>query len=280
MTDLTGKVAVITGAASGIGYGSVEVFVEAGAQVVAADISETGAELEDRFGPDKVRFIKCDVTSKSDLDATMKLCADSFGGIDAVFNNAGAAGSVNGVEDFDPDGFDRTVNLLLKSVIQGTQAALPYFKERGGGSVINTSSTSARSAGHATMTYSLCKAAVAHFSKIAAAELAQYHVRVNAVLPGLIATRIFGGVIGQDRDQAAQTAELIAQVGGAGVPVGRAGEGRDIGNVAAFLASDASAFVNGTEILADGGSLIGPSRSWNPEEGGGLAALLGAQSTT
>ncbi len=278
MTDLTGKAAVITGAASGIGYASVEVFVEAGAQVVAADVSDAGAELEERFGADKVRFIKCDVTSKADLDATMKLCADSFGGVDALFNNAGAAGALQGVEDFDADGFDRDVNLLLKSVIQGTQAALPYFKERGGGSVINTSSTSARSAGHATLNYSLCKAAVAHFSKIAAAELAKYHVRVNAVLPGLVATRIFGGAFGQDRDQSAQTAAMIAQVGGAGVPVGRAGEGRDIGNVAALLASDASAYVNGTEILADGGTLIGPSRSWNPEEGGGLAALLGAES--
>lgn len=275
MTDLTGKTAVITGAASGIGFASVGVFVEAGARVVAADISEEGAVLEEKYGSDVVRFIKCDVTSKDDLDATMKLAADSFGGLDALFNNAGAGGAICGIEDFDPDAFDRTVNLLLKSVIMGSQAALPYMKERGKGSIINTSSTSARSAGHATMIYSLCKAAVAHYSKIAAAELAKYHIRVNAVLPGLVATRIFGGVFGQDRDQAQQTAEMIAQHAGSGIPVGRVGEGADIGNVAAFLASDAAGYVNGTEILADGGVLIGPANSWNPEAGGGLAALLG-----
>ncbi len=276
MTDLHGKCAVITGAASGIGLGSVEVFVKAGAKVVAADIDAEGvAALEDQYGSDVVRGIKCDVTNKADLEATMKLCDDAFGGIDALFNNAGAGGSLNGVEEFDPDGFDATVNLLLKSVIMGTHVALPYMKKRGGGSVINTSSSSAQNAGHGPLTYSLCKAAVAHFSKIGAAELAKYNIRVNAVLPGLVATRIFGRGMGQDKDQAAQTAAMIAQHGGGTTPVGFAGEGYDIGNVAAFLASDASRYVNGTEILADGGVGVGPASSWNPEAGGLLDALAG-----
>lgn len=274
MTDLSGKCAVITGAASGIGLGSVEVFVNAGARVVAADIDEDGVKaLEERFGADVVRAIRCDVTSKDDLAATMALCDDAFGGIDALFNNAGAGGSLAGVEEFDPEGFDFTVNLLLKSVIMGTHLALPYFKKRGGGAVVNTSSTSARNAGHGPLTYSLCKAAVAHFSKIAAAELAKYNVRVNAVLPGLVATRIFGRGLGQDKDAAMQTAAFIAEHMGKNQPLGFAGEGHDIGHVAAFLASDAARYVNGTEVLVDGGATIGPERSWNPEAGGIAAAL-------
>jgi NAD(P)-dependent dehydrogenase (short-subunit alcohol dehydrogenase family) len=276
MADLTGKTAVITGAASGIGLASVEVFVAAGAKVVAADIQEDkGAALEARFGTDTVRFARCDVTSREDLEAALQTCVDAFGGLDILFNNAGQGGTTAGVEDFDPEGFDATVALLLKSVFQATHLAVPHFKARGGGSVVNTSSISAISAGYAPITYSICKKGVAHFSKLAAAELAKYQIRVNAVLPGFIATSIFGASLGLPREQADQMAELVAQAGGAMQPAGRTGTGKDIAEMAAFLASDAASFVTGGEFLVDGGMTVGPRHSWDENDAGPLLNALG-----
>lgn len=276
MADLTGKSAVITGAASGIGLASVEVFVAAGAKVLAADIQdEKGKALEARYGADTVRYVHCDVTRAADLEAALQACVDAFGGLDILFNNAGHGGMPGGVEEFDPDGFDATIALLLKSVFQATHLALPHFKARGGGSVINTSSISAVCAGYAPLTYSICKKGVAHFSKLAAAELAKYDVRVNAVLPGFIATSIFGASLGLPRAQADQMAELVAQAGGAMQPAGRTGQGKDIAEMAAFLASDAASFVTGGEFLVDGGMTVGPRHSWDESDPGPLLNALG-----
>lgn len=276
MTDLSGKVALITGAASGIGMASVEVFVEAGARVVAADIQdEKGMALEERFGDETVRFAHCDVTRADHLSAALKTASDAFGGLDILFNNAGHGGTPGGVEEFDPEGFDQTVALLLKSVFQGTHLALPYFRARGGGSVVNTSSISAVCAGYAPLVYSVCKKGVAHFSKLAAAELAKDKVRVNAILPGFIATSIFGASLGLPRDQADQLAEMVAQNGGAMQPAGRVGQGRDIAEMAAFLASDAASFITGGEFLVDGGMTVGPPHSWRQDAAGPLLEALG-----
>ena len=276
MADLTGKTAVITGGASGIGLASVEGFVAAGARVVAADIQdEKGNALVERFGADTVRYVHCDVTSGKDLAAALQACVDEFGGLDVLFNNAGHGGTPSTVEEFDTDGFDATIALLLKSVFEATHLAVPHFKARGGGSVINTSSISAVCAGYAPIVYSVCKKGVAHFSKLAAAELAKYNVRVNAILPGFIATSIFGASLGLTREQADQMAELVAQQGGKMQPAGRTGQGRDIAEMAAFLASDAAGFITGGEFLVDGGMTVGPSHSWREEDAGPLLDALG-----
>ncbi|MEM1150243.1 MAG: SDR family oxidoreductase [Pseudomonadota bacterium] len=276
MTNLSGKVALITGAASGIGLASVEVFVEAGAKVVAADIQdEKGMALEERFGNETVRFAHCDVTIADHISAALKTADDAFGGLDILFNNAGHGGTPGGVETFDPEGFDQTVALLLKSVFQGTHLALPYFRARGGGCVINTSSISAVCAGYAPIVYSVCKKGVAHYSKLAAAELAKDKVRVNAILPGFIATSIFGASLGLPREQADQFAEMVAQNGGKMQPAGRIGHGQDIAEMAAFLASDAAGFITGGEFLVDGGMTVGPPHSWRPDAAGPLLEALG-----
>ncbi|MCI4643311.1 MAG: SDR family oxidoreductase [Hyphomonadaceae bacterium] len=276
MADLSGKTAIITGAASGIGLASVEVFVAAGAKVLAADIQdEKGKALEARFGADTVRYVHCDVTNADDLEAALQTCADSFGGLDILFNNAGHGGTPANLEEFDPDGFDATVAVLLKSVFQATHLAIPHFKARGGGSVINTSSISAVCAGYAPIVYSVCKKGVAHFSKLAAAELAKHQIRVNAVLPGFIATSIFGASLGLPRAQADQMAELVAQGGGAMQPAGRTGTGKDIAEMAAFLASDAASFITGGEFLVDGGMTVGPRHSWDENDAGPLLNALG-----
>ena len=276
MTDLSGKVAIITGAASGIGLAGVEVFVAAGAKVIAGDVQdEKGKALETRFGSDTVRFTHCDVTDMAQLEALMQSAVDAFGGLDILWNNAGHGGTPTGVEDLDLEGYDSTMNLLLKQVFAGTKFAVPHMKARGGGSVINTSSISAACAGYAPITYSVAKKGVAHFSKLAAAELAKHQIRVNAILPGFIATSIFGASLGLSREQADQMAEMVAQNGGKMQPIGRVGHGKDIAEMAAFLASDAAGFVTGGEFLVDGGMTVGPVHSWNEEAAGPLLDALG-----
>jgi len=276
MADLKGKVAVITGAASGIGLATVETFVEQGAMVVAADMQdEPGKALETRFGSDRVRFIHCDVTDDASLKAAIDLAPEAFGGLDILFNNAGHGGTPTSVEELDLEGYDATMNLLLRAVFAGTKFAIPHMKARGGGVVINTSSVSAVEAGWAPITYSVAKKGVAHFSKLAAAELAKYKIRVNAILPGFIATSIFGSSLGLTREVADQMSEMIAQNGGAMQPAGRIGQGRDIGEMAAFLASDAAGFITGGEFLVDGGITVGPRHAWDEAAAGPVLEALG-----
>lgn len=276
MADLSGKVAVITGAASGIGAAGVEVFVEAGAQVIAADLQDDkGNALVARFGEDKVAYQHCDVTDPAALEALMQAAADRFGGLDVLWNNAGSGGTSSTVEELDLEGYQFTMDLLLKSVFVGTHFAIPHMQARGGGSVINTSSVSAVCAGYAPITYSVAKKGVAHFSKLAAAELAKHKIRVNAVLPGFIATSIFGASLGLPREQADQMAELLSQAGGSMQPMGRTGNGDDIANMAAFLGSDAAGFITGGEFLVDGGITVGPPHSWNEDLGGPILDALG-----
>ncbi len=276
MTDLRGKVAVITGAASGIGLATVEAFVEKGAHVVAADVQDgPGQALETRFGSDRVRFIHCDVTNDTDLKAAIDLAPEAFGKLDILFNNAGHGGTPSSVEELDLEGYDATMNLLLRAVFAGTKFAIPHMKANGGGTVINTSSVSAIEAGWAPITYSVAKKGVAHFSKLAAAELAKYKIRVNAILPGFIATSIFGSSLGLTREVADQMSAMIAQNGGQMQPAGRIGQGSDIGEMAAFLASDAAGFITGGEFLVDGGITVGPRHSWDESAAGPVLESLG-----
>ncbi len=276
MGDLSGKTAIITGGASGIGYAGVEKFVEAGANVVAGDLQdEKGKALETRFGSDRVRYVHCDVTKTADLQALFDTAEDAFGGLDILWNNAGHGGTPTSVEELDEAGWDATMALLLKSCFVGTKLAIPYMKKRGGGSVINTSSISAVCAGYAPITYSVAKKGVAHFSKLAAAELSKYKIRVNAILPGFIATSIFGASLGLSREQADQMAALVEQQGGRMQPAGRTGQGVDIAEMAAFLASDKAAFMTGGEFLVDGGMTVGPRHSWDESDAGPLLDALG-----
>ncbi|MFN7055403.1 SDR family NAD(P)-dependent oxidoreductase [Hyphomonas sp.] len=275
MADLSGKVAVITGAASGIGLAGVEVFVAAGARVIAGDIQdEKGKALETRFGTDKVRFVHCDVTKMDELKAIMDAAPAAFGSLDIVWNNAGHGGTATPVEELDLEGYDDTMNLLLKQVFAGTKFAIPHMKARGG-AIINTSSISAISAGYAPITYSVAKKGVAHFSKLAAAELAKYRIRVNAILPGFIATSIFGASLGMSREQADQMAEMLAQGGGRIQPAGRIGSGKDIAEMAAFLASEKGEFITGGEFVVDGGITVGPRHSWDETAASPVLEALG-----
>ncbi|HEX7759808.1 MAG TPA: SDR family oxidoreductase [Caulobacteraceae bacterium] len=272
---LDGKVAVITGGCSGIGLGTVELFVAEGACVVAADVQDQkGAMLERRF-PDKVRYAHCDVTLEADIAATMALAKSAFGGLDILFNNAGTAGLPGSVEAIEAEGWDKVFALLVRGPALGMHHALPLMRERGGGSIINTASIAGLQAGWGPLAYSTAKGAVIHMSRCAAAELSPQKIRVNAICPGLIATSIFGDALGLPREVADQMAARVAQNAAVAQPVPKPGLPEDIARAALYLASDDSAFVTGTHIVVDGGITIGSRHAWDPASGSPFAAIMG-----
>jgi NAD(P)-dependent dehydrogenase (short-subunit alcohol dehydrogenase family) len=270
-----GKVAFVTGACSGIGLATARRFIDEGARVLAADIQDdAGAALEAQSGG-CCRFVHCDVTQPEHIRRAVDEAAAVFGGLDVVFNNAGAGGHRGGIEDLTIEGWDASLALLLRSVVAGTMYAVPHLKARGGGAIVNTSSISALAAGYAPVAYSTAKAAVLHFSKVAAADLARYRIRVNAVVPGFIATPIFGSGFGLDRDAAATMAATLTEKGAGLQPAGRTGQPEDIAEAVLYLAGDGAGFVTGTQVLVDGGITIGTRASWDPSAAKPVQEALG-----
>lgn len=275
MGRLEGKVAVITGACSGIGLGTLELFVEEGARVLAADISDdTGAQLVERFRG-AVQFVRCDVMRNADLKNAIEAAVKAFGGLDVLFSNAGAVGAPGGLEALDLDAWDMTHALLLRSVVAGAHYAVPHMKARGGGAIVNTSSITALQAGFGPIAYSTMKGAVLHFTKLAAADLAQDKIRVNAVCPGFIATSIFGNAIGLSREASVQMAAMLVERGKDVQPIGRLGAPRDIAETVCFLASDAAGFITGAHFVVDGGITVGPRNSWDRTAPNPIAEAMG-----
>ncbi len=277
MSDrLNGKVAVITGAASGIGLATLELFVQEGARVLAADVQEdAGRALELRF-PGVVCFARCDVTQPPQIKQAIDAAALRFGGLDILFSNAGAVGTSAGVENWDAAAWDATHALLLRSVVAGASFAVPHMRKRGGGAIVNTSSVSALQAGYAPIAYSVAKAGVLHFTRLAASELSAHRIRINAIVPGFIATNIFGDAFRLDAEGAREMAQQVAERSGSANPIGRSGRPRDIAEAALFLASDAAGFITGTHLTVDGGITIGPRHAWDPNTPGPLTDVLGA----
>jgi NAD(P)-dependent dehydrogenase (short-subunit alcohol dehydrogenase family) len=269
------KIAAITGATSGIGLETLECFVAEGAQVLAIDRDATaGHALEQRFGG-KVRFVACDVTNVSELKAAIDSVQGYFGGLDILFNNAGAGGTQQTAQAFDLQGWDDTQALLLRAVAAGTSFAVPHMKRRGGGAIVNTASISGLQAGYAPLCYSVAKAAVIHYTRVAAAQLSADGIRINAIAPGFIATRIFGTTLGLNREQAQDLANQARTNTKVPNPLGRPGEPRDIAEMALFLASDAARFITGTHFTVDGGTTIGPRHSWDISTPPPVAEALG-----
>jgi NAD(P)-dependent dehydrogenase (short-subunit alcohol dehydrogenase family) len=266
---LKDKIAVITGAASGIGLGTVELFVAEGARVLAADIQDDkGRELERRFNG-QVKYHHCDVLSEDDIKSTMQAAQDNFGGLDILFNNAGAGGSPNTIEDMTGEAWDRSMNLLLRSVALGTRYAVPFLKARGGGSIINTASVAALQAGAGPIAYSVAKAGVIHLTTVSAAQLGRAKIRVNAICPGLILTDIFAAgarAMGAPDAMLDQIKAGMTQMAPDAQPIPKGGLPADIARACLYFASDDSEFVTGTHIVVDGGMTTGPRHAWDPEE--------------
>ena len=273
---LEGKIAVITGGCSGIGLASVEAFMAEGAKVAVGDIQdEKGASLVTRF-PGRLIYRRCDVTDVEAIRALIDGTAEHFGALDIVFNNAGAGGAIGAIDEVSIAAWDWTFDLLVRSVAAGTKFAVPHLEKRGGGSIINTASIAGIQAGWGPTAYSTAKAAVLHFSRVAAMDLAQRKIRVNAICPGLIATSIFGRSLGLD---VAVADQLAARIEAEFAPLMQAlpvaGKPESIANMAVFLASDESFFVTGQHYVVDGGLTAGPAHSWNRDAPNPMLALLG-----
>lgn len=261
MIDLTGKVAVVTGGCSGIGRGTVGVLRRAGARVACVDVQdEKGRALATELG-DHGLYVHADVTSEDEVAAAFGQVVERFGGIDVLFNNAGAAEPL-GSDPFDLGLFERVQKLLVQSVVLGMKHAVPSMAARGGGSIVNTASVAGLQAGYGPFAYSVAKGAVVHLSRVAAAMLAKDAIRVNAICPGLIPTAIFGRALGESIEDADRRARDISEKAHGYQPIRIAGSPEDIGHAVAYFASDLSRFVTGQFLAVDGGLTVGPRAAW------------------
>jgi len=248
--SLEGKVAFVTGAASGLGLAIAETLSTLGASVAIADVQDdAGASAASRIGG-ACRFVHCDVTREDEIEAALNDTARHFGGLDIVVNNAGGSGSFAKVDEIDTLAFDQTVALLLRSVVLGIRHAVPHLRARGGGTIINMSSAGGLTPGSTRALYATCKAAIVHYTKEAALQLAADTIRVNAIAPGLIATPHAATVQGVHID------EVRRRAAGA-QPLRQAGQPEDVAEACAFLASDAARFISGIVLPVDGAASAG-----------------------
>ena len=268
------KTVIVTGAASGIGAAAAALFAGEGATVFASDIDVACGEKLARETPGDVRFVECDVCDPAAIKALMDHAAQDTGGIDTLFNNAGAGGARESIAEIEPEAWDRTMDLLLRSVAMGIRYAVPHMKGRKGASIVNVSSVAAVGPGYSPTTYAVAKAGVLHLTKCAATDLAQFGIRVNAVQPGFINTNIFTATMDIPDVAKEQAKAMIAQMSSNAQPVARGGQSDDIAQAVAFLASEQAGFMTGASMVVDGGITLGPRHSWDPEEAGAFEALM------
>jgi NAD(P)-dependent dehydrogenase (short-subunit alcohol dehydrogenase family) len=262
MGRLDGKVAVITGGASGMGAATVRRFVEEGARVVIADLQEAaGAALEAELGGEAV-FCRTDVGREADVQAMIGLAVSRFGGLDILFNNAGFGGVAGPIDQTDMgEAYAVTVAGLLTGPILGIKHAVAPMRARGGGSIISTASVAGLRGGMGPHVYSALKAAVLGLTRSVAVELAVEGIRVNAICPGGIVTPIFLGGRKLKAGANVSLEETLRPAFAQMQPIPRAGEPLDIANAALFLASDESGFITGHELVVDGGLTVGRRRT-------------------
>lgn len=267
MGMLDGKVAIITGATSGIGARTTELFVEEGARVVFTGRRKPeGEALQKKLGT-AARFVPADATVEADwiqvIDQTLK----AFGRLDCLFNNAGGPAPTGGIAGIPVEGFDAAMALLVRSVMLGMKHAAPVMMRQRSGSIVNNGSIAAHLAGYSSsMVYAAAKAAVNHLSRCVAMELGEHNVRVNSVSPGQIATGILAKALGMEPGKADKLAGELSQRYAKLQPIPRAGATDDIAQCVLWLASERSSFVNGIDIVVDGGMIGG--RMFSPHQEG------------
>jgi len=258
MGKLNGKVALITGAAGGIGRATSKLFIEEGAKgVILADIwDEMGEKFADELGPNAI-YIHTDVSQESDIKKAIDLAVEKFNRIDIVFSNAGNPGSGGVFEDIKTEDFDYTMAVHLRGAVLCMKHSIPLMKKQGSGCFICTGSVAGFQQGMGGLAYSLSKAALIHLVRIAAVELGIFGIRANTIAPGGIATGIFGQGVGFSRETAEKWGDLRKVLMADQQSIRRAGIPEDIANAALFLASDSSSFITGETLLVDGGLLSG-----------------------
>jgi NAD(P)-dependent dehydrogenase (short-subunit alcohol dehydrogenase family) len=264
VNELAGKVAIVTGGASGIGRGIVERFVAEGARVVIADVQQDlGEDLAAALGPDAL-FRRTDVSDPEQVGALVAAAVETFGGLHVMVNNAGVSSRMHR-RFFDDDlaDFHRVMAVNVLGVMAGTRDAARHMAAHGGGSIINVSSIGGIQAGGGVMAYRASKAAVNQFTKCAAIELAHYEIRVNAIAPGNIPTPLVAkSASNMDPAEIERFEASIRQTMRDDRPLKREGTPDDIAEAALYFATDRSRYVTGTVLPVDGGTSAGkPIRS-------------------
>jgi NAD(P)-dependent dehydrogenase (short-subunit alcohol dehydrogenase family) len=267
MGRLEGKVAIVTGATSGMGKCTAELFVAEGATVILSGRREAeGEAVAGALGP-RARFVRADVSREEDVRRLIAAAVDRHGRLDCLFNNAGGPGPRGGIETIPLDGAERSMAVNFGGVLLGMKHAAPIMMRQRSGSIINNASVAASRAGYSSsMIYSAAKAAVVQLSRCVAMELGEHNVRVNCISPGAIVTGILLKALGLPHDRADDVASALTERFAAQQPIPRAGSVDDIAHMAVFLASDESSFVTGQDIVVDGGQISG--RLWTPQQEG------------
>jgi len=266
MAMLDGKVAIVTGGTSGIGERTAELFVAEGAHVVFTGRRKAeGEAIAKRIGP-RATFIRADATSEADWLTVIGTTKERHGRLDVLFNNAGGPAPTGSIESVPVEGFDAAMALLVRSVMLGMKHAAPIMKAQRAGSIVNNGSVAAHRTGYSSsMIYGAAKAAVVHLTRCVAMELGEHGVRVNSVSPGAIATGILAKALGvKDMNEADAMAESLKSSFAKAQPIPRAGVPDDIAQCVCWLASDRSTFVNGEDIVVDGGQIGG--RYYSPHQ--------------
>ena len=248
---LEGRVALVTGAASGIGQASATALARAGASVVVADLDVNGAQATAELitgAGSTAAAVRCDVTNEADVDAAVAFAVEQFGGLHVAHNNAGINATPAFLADVSEADFDRVIAVDLTSVFLCMKAELAWMVEHGGGVIVNTSSGAGLIGYPTTGPYVAAKHGVIGLTKTAALEYVRQNIRVNAICPGTIETPLVTEALGGD--DRARTLLLRTQPGGAfGTP-------EDIANAVVWLCSDAARYVTGTQLTVDAGFLL------------------------
>ena len=253
---LEGKVAVITGAASGIGAATAQTYVDHGARVVLGDIQdEAGEGMAAKLGgAGHAIFCHCNVTEEADVEALVETAIAEFGQIDIIFNCAGIVGALGPMSTTPAEEWKLTIDIMINGVFYGMKHASRHMKEAGSGSIISMSSTAGVMGGLGPHAYAAAKHAVVGMTKNLAAEVGGFGVRVNCIAPAGMATPMVADVMTGDHQNLEET---IANLAALSPLKGRAGLAQDVANAALWLASDESGYTSGLTLTVDAGATTG-----------------------
>ena len=246
---LSGKSAIITGAASGIGRATALIFAREGARLILADVSADGGEetaklVRDRGG--EARFVRCDVSKAADTEAMVTAAVKAYGRLDCAFNNAGIGGAQCKTADYEEAEFDRIIAIDLKGVWLCMRAEIRQFlAQKSPGAIVNTASAAGLVASHSMPAYTAAKHGVVGLTKCAALEYARSQIRINDVCPGVVDTPLVEEMVSGRPKLAARLDQVE--------PVGRKARPEEIGEAVAWLCCDSASFVTGTSMSVDGG---------------------------
>lgn len=245
------KVAIVTGAASGMGRATAELFAREGASVVIADVLDADGEAAAesiRAAGGTARFVHTDVSRESDVRDLIAFTEREFGRLDTIFNNAGIEQPVTPSDQVTEELFDRVIGVNLKGTFFGCKHAIPALRRAGGGTIVNNSSVSAFANVGGNISYGASKGAIMSLTRILAIELAREHIRVNAICPGVIDTPMNSRNLDEADD-----ADRVRERWMSATPMGRMGTPEEIARTVLYLASDMSSFTTGIGLLIDGG---------------------------